>query len=101
MLEQDRPARVSRSYQGRAGLRQGGAGAIGVGQRLASSERAERNFAGRRLAVRSPGRVRARRGDAQAYPCGQSGEPLRLYKSRMMVVLLGAYVDSLIGSGAK
>ena len=59
---------------------QGGAGATGVGQRLAPSERAEQNAAGRRAAVRPSCRMGSGRGNADAHSGGQSGAPLRLCK---------------------
>ena len=76
--QQGRPAGLSRGDQDRPGFRQGCAAANGVGQRLAASERAERHLAGRRAAVRSPRRLGARRGRAQAHFGGQSGEPVRI-----------------------
>ncbi len=55
--------------QDRAGLREGSAGAPGLGQRLAASGPARQQQAGRCAAVRSPGRMGARRGRAAASWC--------------------------------
>ena len=54
--------------QSRPGLRESRAGAHGLGQRLAASDRKSRREAGRRGPVRPPGRLGARRGDPQSHP---------------------------------
>ena len=73
-----RPAALCRGGADRAGLYQGGAGAHGVGQRLAAPDR--KGQAGRRGAVRPARRLGAGRGDAAAHPGRQPGEALRFPK---------------------
>src|SRR5215510_411297 len=72
-------AELCRREQGGAGLRQGGAGARGVGQRLAASDRSCRPQAGRRRAVRPAGRVGTGSGNAPPHPGGEPGSALRLH----------------------
>ena len=70
--QQDRPAVLPGGHQDRAGVRQGGAGAPGVGQRLAAPWLARQQQAERRAAVRPADRVGPRRGHAQPHPGAES-----------------------------
>ena len=70
------PPAYAEAAQGRAGLYRGRAGAHGVGQRLAASDRERK--ARRRGAVRSAGRLGAGRSHTPAHPGREPGEALRI-----------------------
>ena len=70
---ESRAAHLRRCLEGRAGVREGRAGANGLGQRLAASDRKGRRQAGRRGPVRPVGRLGARGGGPQPHPRRQSG----------------------------